>query len=209
MIEIGKYNSLHLQSVKTTFQALRSLKISELEELKKLIAPYIKFREDLKEFTKTYFLEFCREKCFKTSKSLCCGYESIIVFFADEVINYLFGNPKDFEIIIEKLSIPNNTNHCVYLGENGCLWTVRPISCAMFFCEEAKNWVFSSFSEEPLKKWNYLQKMEKTFTWPDKPILFDELEEYFIKRGVWTSHMYFHKSPGLLKIKQERWQKNR
>ncbi|MFC1494817.1 hypothetical protein ACFL6W_06030 [Thermodesulfobacteriota bacterium] len=48
-----------------------------------------------------------------------------------------------------------------------------------------------------------LKEDEKCFTWPDKPVLFDELEALFIKKDFDSPLMYFHKSPGLLRVKSE------
>ena len=40
-------------------------------------------------------------------------------------------------------------------------------------------------------------------TWPDRPVLFDELEKLFIKEGYDSPLMYCHKSPGLLRLKSK------
>jgi hypothetical protein len=45
---------------------------------------------------------------------------------------------------------------------------------------------------------------EKQFTWPAKPILFDELEELFLQSGLQSPLMYCHLSPGLLRVKAQR-----
>ncbi|MFP5213179.1 MAG: hypothetical protein ACLGPL_07345, partial [Acidobacteriota bacterium] len=112
----------------------------------------------------------------------------------------LLSTPGEREEIVRVLDRPNTTERCVYLGKKGCIWKVRPISCAMFFCDQAKERVFSGRSDLS-ERWGELQKGEKEFTLPVKPVLFDELEEYFMGLGVDTPHMYFHKSPGLLRLK--------
>jgi hypothetical protein len=39
------------------------------------------------------------------------------------------------------------------------------------------------------------------YTWPSRPVLFDKLEELFIQEGFDSPIMYFHHSPGLLRLK--------
>jgi hypothetical protein len=49
----------------------------------------------------------------------------------------------------------------------------------------------------------FLLLKERQFTWPDKPILFDDLEELFVLAGLKSSLMYCHLSPGLLRVKAQ------
>lgn len=72
----------------------------------------------------------------------------------------------------------------------------------MFLCESVMKDVFEKFPEAALK-WRQLKKQEKLFKWPDRPVLFDHLEEVFLTAGYRSSLMYFHNSPGLLRIKQQ------
>ncbi|CAB1071247.1 hypothetical protein D1AOALGA4SA_1164 [Olavius algarvensis Delta 1 endosymbiont] len=48
-----------------------------------------------------------------------------------------------------------------------------------------------------------LEAERQHFTWPDRPVLFDDLESYFLKTGCRSPLMYLHNSPGLLRIKQK------
>jgi len=48
-----------------------------------------------------------------------------------------------------------------------------------------------------------LEAKRKRFTWPDQPVLFDDLESYFMKSGYRSPLMYLHNSPGLLRVKQK------
>ena len=72
----------------------------------------------------------------------------------------------------------------------------------MFLCEHAKI-NLGVRGDSVLKKWNQFKEEEKNFTWPDKPVLFDELETLFIEKGFDSPLMYFHKSPGLLRVKSK------
>lgn len=206
MKEMSRYHKSQMEAIHATFEACEKLDRRSKDLLKDMIFPYMEFRKELQNFNERYFVDYCKRVCFQTARSACCSYESIIVFFADEVINYLFGGRDDFPVILERLNRVVSADRCVYLGKNGCLWTVTPISCAMFFCDDAKKAVFSTFPEAQLK-WNELLRREKSFTWPDQPVLFDLIEEFFIKLGINTAHMYCHKSPGLLKVKADNKQK--
>ncbi|MCD4764824.1 MAG: hypothetical protein K8R28_12490, partial [Desulfobacterales bacterium] len=78
----------------------------------------------------------------------------------------------------------------------------------MFLCEPAKKKVFI---EKPWvrDKWDEFNKRKKMFTWPDRPVLFDVLEKYFMDAGYSSSLMYMHNSPGLLRVKREQGSKVR
>jgi hypothetical protein len=51
------------------------------------------------------------------------------------------------------------------------------------------------------KQWKQLRRRKKRYTWPNRPVLFDDLEAYFIRAGYASNLMYFHNSPGLLRVK--------
>ncbi|MGD2030721.1 MAG: hypothetical protein PVG86_12380, partial [Desulfobacterales bacterium] len=51
--------------------------------------------------------------------------------------------------------------------------------------------------------WNELKQRKKIYTWPDRPVLFDDLERYFMNAGYSSPLMYLHNSPGLLRIKKQ------
>jgi hypothetical protein len=70
----------------------------------------------------------------------------------------------------------------------------------MFLCEHAKNLVLDN--NKALKsQWETFRQRERRYTWPTRPVLFDELEDYFIEAGFDSPLMYFHRSPGLLRLK--------
>ena len=89
----------------------------------------------------------------------------------------------------------------MYLGNDGCLWQVKPIICEMFLCDPALENVLQD-RPDLQKQWEAFKAREKDFKWPDKPVLFDELEEIFLNAGLSTPRMYLHNSPGLLRIKK-------
>ena len=72
----------------------------------------------------------------------------------------------------------------------------------MFLCAKAEKEVLDENSRAR-ETWESLKQREKTFRWPDQAILFDDLEEIFIRAGYSSTLMYLHNSPGLLKVKKE------
>ncbi|MBA3028182.1 MAG: hypothetical protein FP816_05100 [Desulfobacteraceae bacterium] len=175
---------------------------NELHAIEELIYEYLDFRREVGDFLKTHFDQVCTHACYDNNRSACCSKEGIIAFFADVVINTLVSEPGDIEVLCRVLEQKNEGFKCIYLGQTGCLWKIKPIVCEMFLCDEAKNRVFSDHPEL-LEKWAYFQNRKKDFNWPDKPVLFDRLEEIFIQAGCSSPLMYFHKSPGLLRVKQK------
>ena len=180
---------------------LDTLTPDQIETLKTASHEYLMFRDDVDAFLNTYFASTCTQKCFQSSLSACCSREGIITFFADIVINILFSTSDERKLLLTVLQKPNTGPKCVYLGPQGCLWRIKPIVCQMFLCDAA---MLRVFSDRPLAEsvWNVLKNREKLFTWPDKKVLFDDLEAFFINAGYTSSLMYLHNSPGLLLVKK-------
>ena len=147
-----------------------------------------------------YFSGVCTEKCYQNHYSACCGREGITTFFADVVINVFMSPDEEIDRLLQALDLPAISPKCVYLGTSGCLWRIKPMVCEMFLCEPARKTVFE---KEPvaLKTWEKLRRRGKRYTWPDRPVLFDHLETYFIEKGYYSGLMYCHNSPGLLRLK--------
>jgi len=173
----------------------------QIEALKTASHEYLMFRDDVEVFLNTCFASICTQKCFQSSLSACCSREGIITFFADIVINALFSTSDERKLLLTVLQKPNAGPKCVYLGPQGCLWQIKPIVCQMFLCDAA---MLRIFSDHPSAEsaWNVLKNREKQFTWPDKKILFDDLEALFMNAGYTSSLMYLHNSPGLLLVKK-------
>jgi hypothetical protein len=174
-------NSYHKEQARALSMVrvhLASLPASEVKRLHLKIADYLAFRCEVDDFLHEHFGEICNQKCYQSNLSACCARESIITFFGDVVVNVLLS--RDHE----------------------CLWRVKPIVCEMFLCRQAKAGVFKS---DPCvyDTWRRLQQHKKRFTWPDRPVLFDDLERYFIDAGHHSSLMVMHTSPGLLRVKRE------
>ena len=134
--------------------------------------------------------------------SACCSKEGIITFFADMVINALISSEEEIRLFARALGEVNRGFKCIYLGSGGCLWHLKPIVCEMFICDDAQKHILNS-TPEARQKWEEFKQLQKRFTWPDRPVLFDALEAIFIKAGYSSPLMYLHNSPGLLRVKQQ------
>ena len=170
-------------------------------QLKKQIEKYLVFREAVNIFLERHLGSICNKNCYQNRKSACCSKEGIVTFFADVVVNVLISKKKDIEGLMTVLNTENNGFKCIYLGKTGCMWKLKPIVCEMFLCQEAKSEVFENIPGTA-GEWDKLKKKEKQFTWPDKPVLFDDIEEMFINAGINSPLMYLHNSPGLLRVKK-------
>jgi hypothetical protein len=181
---------------------LTSLPRGEKEKLRALAADYLAFRRRVDDFQNRYFGSICDRTCYRSHLSACCSREGIVTFFADLVINLLISEESEIEGLIKALQKEDDGFKCVYLGQTGCLWNVTPIVCAMFLCDPARTRVFNR-NPEAESEWVELERQRKSFTWPDRPVLFDMIENYFIAAGCSSSLMYLHNSPGLLRVKRQ------
>jgi hypothetical protein len=199
-MELTEYNRDQLEALLMVHRHLRGLPASGIETLKQIIGPYLRFRAEVGAFQEHHLADVCTQKCFADRTSACCGREGIATFFADVVINVLLSSEEEANSLLRSLSGDQGGFKCVYLGRKGCLWRLKPIVCEMFLCDHAKE-ILHRKSEDLLRNWENLRLKEKEFTWPDRPVLFDELEEIFINASIESPLMYFHRSPGLLRVK--------
>jgi hypothetical protein len=201
-LPMSEYNRDQLLSLQAIHTACGRLSDVEIRSLVERLGPYLEFRRQIESYQSQYFRDICEATCFSTRLSACCGFESIITFFADHVINFLLSTPEENGRILSVLGRANRTGRCVYLQAKGCLWRWSPISCAMFLCEDAKQTVFTRHTEAAVL-WAELREREKDYTYPTQPVLFDDLEKVFRGLGVDSPQMYFHTSPGLLRLKAQ------
>jgi hypothetical protein len=173
-----------------------------IEKLREEISNYLDFRKEVDAFLSAHFSHVCTQSCYQSNRSACCTKEGIITFFADAVVNALVSEPAELDTLQTVLSSPHIGNKCIYLGQLGCLWRVKPLVCEMFLCDQAESTVFSN-NESLRDIWQEFRQREKRFRWPDQPVLFDALEAVFIQAGHSSPLMYLHNSPGLLKVKEK------
>ena len=200
MAPLSEYNQQQKDAIIMVRQHLSHLPTSKLRWLNRRIKSYVQFRKAVNFFQEKHLSNICSQKCFTNSMSACCGREGIITFFADVVINLLLSTNKQIDTLLEILERDTGGFNCVYLNENGCLWLWKPIVCEMFLCDVAKESVLVK-SESLASQWSELRRRERMYTWPTRPVLFDELEGFFINGNFDSPLMYLHKSPGLLRLK--------
>ncbi|MFH1582075.1 MAG: hypothetical protein ABIC39_08450 [Pseudomonadota bacterium] len=198
---MSSYQKEQLDALYMVRRHLSTFSSKQRQQLESEVAGYLGFREEAASFLSTGFSGVCTQKCYNSQLSACCSREGIITFFADVVVNALISQDREIDLLLEVLKEPNNGFKCIYLGEKGCLWRLKPIVCEMFLCEHAKKEVFSE-NRQLEHKWEELKQREKLYTWPDRRVVFDTLESYFIKEGYSSPLMYLHNSPGLLRVKR-------
>ncbi len=199
---MNRYNREQFEALVAVRRHLAALPEKAIAQLRKDIHSYLEFREDVDVYLKKYFSLVCARQCYRNARSACCSREGIITFFADVVVNALVSGDTRLEELRKTLQEDRGGPKCVYLGPEGCRWRVRPIVCAMFLCDAAQEQVFASHPEAA-GAWRELEGRRKGFTWPDRPVLFDRLEAFFLARGLSSPLMYLHNSPGMLMLKRK------
>ena len=199
---MSSYNQEQSDALDMVQRYVAGLGEAEKADLVGSLDDYLRFRQSVDDFLQTHFGSVCSKACYQSRLSACCSREGIVTFFADVVINVLVSTPQEIDRLSETLRQDDNALKCVYLGRNGCLWRLKPIVCAMFLCDRAENEVFR---DRPAlrRQWEAYREHKKRFTWPDRPVLFDDLESIFIADGCTSPLMYLHNSPGLIRVKQE------
>lgn len=175
---------------------------AEKQLIKEWCRDYLLFREDVAAFQSRYFHAQCNAACYRAQRSACCNKDGIITFFADLVVNAVESDPLELQALAACLRRPHRDMKCIYLGPEGCRWRVKPIVCEMFICDRAQQEVFGA-AAHAATIWEGMKKRELGFRWPDRPVLFDQIESRFMAAGVCSSLMYLHNSPGLIRIKKQ------
>jgi len=198
---MNSYHKEQLETLNMVHRHLKTISIQERQRLLSQISDYLMFRDTVDEFLGEHFENICTQKCYQSKVSACCSREGIITFFGDVVVNMLVSNETEIKALAMVLKTPNDGFKCIYLGGDGCMWRIKPIICEMFLCDPAKETVFN---EKPSanKLWIELKQREKHYRWPDRPVLFDDLEKYFMAAGYSSPLMYLNNSPGLLRVKE-------
>ena len=198
---MSSYQQEQTDALQMVAEHQQSLPEKDKRALVDLAGEYLVFRKNIAAFFSVYLSDVCTLKCYKNRLSACCSKEGIITFFADVVINALVSSEEEIRSLLRALAVENKGYKCIYLGPDGCLWQLKPIVCEMFVCKDAQEKIFNS-APEARKKWEEFKQLQKRFTWPDRPVLFDALEAIFLKAGYTSTLMYLHNTPGLLRLKQ-------
>lgn len=195
-----EYQNEQAEALELVTEYLSGLVVTDIDVLKRKLADYLIFRKDVDFFLSSHFSDICTETCYQSRLSACCTREGIITFFADVVVNAIMSHEKAIQDLFSALRSPRERFKCVYLGKKGCLWKVKPLVCEMFLCKKAEDTVLK-YNQTLQEEWQALKTREKTFRWPDRKVLFDELEQLFLDAGHTSPLMYLHNSPGLLRVK--------
>ena len=169
--------------------------------LQRMVMDYLAFRGDVARYLEANFRDICTATCFRSRISACCSREGIITFWGDVVVNVLESSTAELDRLELALQRTDSGTKCIYLGPAGCLWRVKPIVCEMFLCDTARQQIFGANPAAEVR-WQMLREQKKRYTWPDRPVLFEALEQIFIRAGCDSPLMYLHSSPGLLRVKQ-------
>ncbi|MBI5062986.1 MAG: hypothetical protein HZB87_05880 [Desulfatitalea sp.] len=199
---MNEYQTEQWNALLLARQLLSRIDAVEVERLKQLILPYLEFRDRVDRFLNVYLGAHCTQSCYANSRSACCSKDGIIVFWADVAINMLCSDEVQRTDLEQALQKPFQDRKCTYLGARGCRWRVRPLVCAMFLCDPVRATVFQAGNDIEAQ-WKALRQRAQDFRWPDKPVLFDFLETYFMDLGGRSSLMHINGSPGLLRIKRQ------
>ena len=198
---MNSYQKEQAETLNMVYRHLKTVSVPERQRLLSQISDYLLFRDAVDAFLGKHFENLCTQKCYQSKISACCSREGIITFFGDVVVNVLVSNETEIKALTRVLNKPNDGFKCIYLGGRGCMWRIKPIICEMFLCDSAKE---SVFKEKPLtnKLWMEFKQREKHYRWPDRPVLFDDLEKSFMAAGYSSPLMYLNNSPGLLRVKE-------
>ena len=199
---MNEYQQEQLEAFTIVRQGLLQLEYEQRVGLYESIQDYLEFRKSVDRFLNQYVDDLCTLTCYQSQTSACCSKDGIITFFADAVVNALQSTEAQLDRMAAALNRINKGHRCVYLDGDGCIWTVRPIVCAMFLCDRAMNAVFDA-EPEAGRVWASLRQQEKLFKWPDRPVLFDHLEKVFLDLGYRSTLMHLNTSPGLLRVKAQ------
>jgi len=198
---MNNYQQEQLDTLNLIRRHLRGNVAEGIAALQEKLAAYLRFRKEVDRFLEAHFSHICTESCYKSRRSACCTRDGVLTFFADAVINVLESSADELEALHRALTAAHTGSKCIYLGTGGCLWRIKPLVCAMFLCDQAEEKVFSGKASLN-DSWQGFKEREKSFRWPDQPVLFDDIESVFMADGCSSPLMYLHNSPGLLRVKQ-------
>lgn len=123
------YQNEQSETLGRLFQIIRSLDTDARDRLLGQCGAYLRFRRDVDVFLSGSFSDICTRRCYENRRSACCSREGIITFFADMVINVLCSDGSDIDDLLSILAGEAKPGKCIYLGDDGCLWRIKPIVC--------------------------------------------------------------------------------
>ncbi len=199
---LSDYQQEQLNALNITVDFLRSRTPQEIRRLRADCDAYVAWRADTAGFLGTHLGEICTRSCYENKVSACCSRDGIVVHFADMMINALVAGVDDaVDRLRSVLEQPHRGFKCVYLTGDGCRWRLKPVVCEMFLCDDALRQAQRQFPDVAAH-WQDIREASRRFTWPDRDVLFDRMEQVVLDSGMTSSLMHLHFSPGLLRVKQ-------
>ena len=152
---MNEYQKEQLHAWQQIEAALAKMPPSAINAMRNEIKGYLRFREEVEHFLKSYFNDQCTSSCYQNNRSACCSKDGILTFWADLVIDAITADPQHIEMMTAAVESPVFDGKCIYLKADGCCWSVRPLVCIMFLCDSAQQTVFPA---EPaaLQQWEDL-----------------------------------------------------
>jgi hypothetical protein len=198
---MSSYQQEQIEALRLVRRHLAQSSDMQRRQLGEEIRDYLLFRRAVDAFLVDHFSAVCTQKCYQSRLSACCTRDGIITFFGDVVVNALVSGSDELDALQTVLEEQHSGFKCVYLSPKGCLWHLKPIVCEMFVCDPAQKEIFTQ-TPGAEQAWRALRRREKAYRWPDRPVLFDYLEQVFMDAGYTSTLMYLHNSPGLLRVKR-------
>ena len=199
---MNSYQQEQIDALNLVTRFLSELDDERIQLLNQKISPYLHFRKSVDDFLTKHFSRTCTQTCYQNQRSACCSKDGIITFFGDVLINALCSTSSELQRLAQAVEAPRQQMKCIFLESVGCLWRIKPAVCVMFICPSALEEVFSR-NPQAKKRWEELKALERTFKWPDQPVLFDWLEQFALTFGYQSPLMYMHNSPGLMRVKKK------
>ena len=200
---MGEYQVEQLEALSLVRLHLKSLPPGERQTLLASAADYLDFRATVDRYLETHFGRVCDQACYRSRVSACCSREGIVTFFADVVINLLLSSePGSGRAGARPEARPHRIQVRVSRGDG------MPVADQTHRLPDVPVRArpgpgCSTHTPEAEAEWRRLEARRKTFAWPDRPVLFDQIEAYFLRAGCASRLMYLHNSPGLLRLKHK------
>ena len=200
---MNPYQIEQLESLTMIRRQIDTMDAATRKGLLTQIDDYLLFRRQVADFSSIHFSDTCTRKCYQSRLSACCAKDGILAFFADMVVNLLVSDSVERDRLEQSVRQPRFDYKCVYLSEAGCVWKIKPVICEFFLCDAAEKKILK---QDPgiMDQWQAFKTKRLGYTWPDRPVLFEYLESFFLGRGCDSALMYLHKSPGLVMIRRKR-----
>ena len=123
---MSSYQKEQAETLSLVRRHFTTLSAQERQGLESEVSDYLSFRDEVDAFLCEHFSNICTIKCYQNKVSACCSREGIITFFGDLVVNVLVSTYTEINELMMVLQKLNRGFKCIYLGNNGCMWRIKP-----------------------------------------------------------------------------------